>query len=350
MNAIALAPLLGAPLLAAPWTRWRIAVIYRWRHGRWPTLESPKRFTEWIQWRKLNERSHALALLTDKAHSKDVAEQCIGEQHVIPTLWLSRDLPEVAPWPMPFIVKANHGCGQFVVVRTAADYRRARTIAPRWLEQAYGGLLDERQYRSARRLVLVEPFIGGAALPLDYKVYVFGGRAQLVQLHVGRGGRHRWTQYDRDWTPLSDEPIAASPPSQLSAMLAAAEAIAGDRDFLRVDFYCENDRLWFGECCLYPGSGLDPFRPDALDLKLGEYWAAARSGARRQHFAHQTVDQINGHEGPDHNLEVADVSSIRGQADYVDAIDRDALDLRHEFKNRAVLAAPFADVAKARAA
>ena len=123
----------------------------------------------------------------------------------------------------------------------------------------------------------VEPYIGGDELPLDYKVYVFGGRAEVVQVHKGRGRRHRWTQFDREWTPLSVDPIAVEAPSELAQMLSAAETMAGDDDFLRVDFYCEGGQLSFGECCLYPGSGLDPFTPDALDLRLGKQWAEARA-------------------------------------------------------------------------
>ena len=281
LNGLALAPPLAVPAIAPPWRRWRVGLFYWWRHGRWPDLDTPRRFTELVQWRKLYDRRHGLAQLTDKAHSKAVAEARIGAQAIIPTSWLGEALPDLAPWPMPFIVKANHGCGQFVVVRTAADYRRAKAVAPRWLAKAYGGWLDEWHYGAARRLLLVEPYIGRAALPLDYKVYVFGGRAAVVQLHVGRETRHRWSQFDRDWTPLSDDPIDAPPPSRLAEMLAAAEAIAGDADFLRVDFFCEGDRLWFGECCLYPGSGLDPFAPDALDQWLGECWARSSGRACR---------------------------------------------------------------------
>ena len=277
LNSIALSPPLAVPVLAPPWARWRVALFYWWRHGRWPDLDAPQRFTEWVQWRKLNDRRHGLALLTDKAHAKSIAEARIGAEHVIPTLWLGEELPVTAPWSMPFIVKANHGCGQFMVVRDAADYARARAAAPKWLARAYGGPLDEWHYRAARRLVLVEPYIGGAQFPFDYKVYVFGGRAEVVQLHVGRGHHHRWTQFSRDWTPLSDDPIKAEAPPRLKEMLAAAEAIAGPEEFLRVDFYCEGGRLSFGEFALCPGSGLDPFSPDALDLRLGERWSAARS-------------------------------------------------------------------------
>ena len=277
LNSVALSPALALPVMAKPLARWRVGLCYWWRHGRWPELDAPQRFTEWVQWRKLNDRRHGLAQLTDKAHGKCIAKARIGAEHVIPTLFLGHVLPAVAQWPMPFIVKANHGCGQYIVVRGAADYARARAVTPLWLARPYGNMLDEWHYRSARRLLLVEPYVGGAALPLDYKVYVFGGRAEVVQLHVGRGRRHRWTQFDRDWRPLSHGPIEAEPPPRLGELLAAAEAMAGTEDFLRVDFYCEDGRLSFGEYCLYPGSGLDPFQPDTLDLALGERWGAARS-------------------------------------------------------------------------
>ncbi len=276
----AYAPALGRPAAertCSLWASLHLALFYRARQGRWPSLARPRRFTEWVQWRKLNDRGHGLAMLTDKAHAKTVAEARIGAGHVIPTLFLGDTLPLVAPWPLPFIVKANHGCGQFMVVRTASDYARARKVAASWTTGAYGGWLGEWHYRAARRLLLVEPFIGGADLPLDYKVYVFGGRAEAVQLHIGRGGKHRWTQFNRDWIPLSDDPIAAAPPPRLADMIAAAEAIGRGEDFLRVDFYCVDEQLWFGECCLYPGSGLDPFKPDAIDHALGERWSAARS-------------------------------------------------------------------------
>ena len=285
MNTLALVGGQSIAAAASPWARWRVAVTYRWRHGRWPSLDRPVRFTEWVQWRKLNDRRTDLALLTDKAHAKTIAETRLPADYIIPVLWLGRDLPEAAPWPMPFVVKANHGCQQFVLVRTAADYIVARKIAPRWLEEAYGTWLDEWHYGAARRLILVEPYIGGAQLPVDYKVYVFGGRAEIVQVHLGRGGKHRWTQFDRSWQPLSDQPPAEqlpaeqrvdqAPPPRLADLLAAAEVMARGWDFVRVDFYCEGNYVLFGEYCLYPGSGLDPFKPDKLDLMLGKRWSDA---------------------------------------------------------------------------
>ena len=259
--------------------RMRIGCLYRWRHGRWPKLDRPELFTEWVQWRKLHDRGDRLAPLTDKLHSKSLVARCCGAHLCIPTLWTGREIPLEPPGEFPLIVKANHGCRQSRVVRNLAEWRTARRVARRWLAAPYGAWLDERQYRAARRLVLVEPFLGaGDTFPDDYKVYVFAGQAAIIQHHVERAtGRHRWTQFDRAWVRVGGASSYAPPPVTLLAMIAVAERAAAGTDFLRVDFYEIDGRLWFGEFCLFPGSGLDPFEPASLDRRLGRLWSEARN-------------------------------------------------------------------------
>ncbi len=97
-------------------------------------------------------------------------------------------------------------------------------------------------------------------------------------MHVDRDGDHRWVQFDRQWQQLSSNVIEGGidRPATLFQMLAAAEAIAGGRDHLRVDFYEIDGVMFFGETCLFPGSGLDPFSPASLDTELGRRWSDAR--------------------------------------------------------------------------
>ena len=48
----------GAQISRGGWlARLRIRLTYWWRHGRLPDIDAPRTFTEWVQWRKLNERS-----------------------------------------------------------------------------------------------------------------------------------------------------------------------------------------------------------------------------------------------------------------------------------------------------
>ena len=280
-SAIILAVILGIPLAlpSAAWAQVRVTITFVWRHGYLPNVARPQLFNEWVQWRKLYDRDLTLAALTDKLHAKGVAANRIGLSLIIPTFWFGYRLPDVAPWPMPFIVKANHGCKQFVVVRSDNDWRFAKREAPGWLTSAYGKWLDEWHYKCARRFLLVEPFVGPEeGLPVDYKVFVFGGVAEFIQVHLARDADHRWVYFNRSWERLTStgaEDIQR--PVWLAEMLNAAELMGGDRDHLRVDFYEVEDGFRFGETSLFPGSGLDRFDPASLDQAFGRFWARSRS-------------------------------------------------------------------------
>lgn len=263
-----------------PSARLRIALIYLWRHGRLPDLRNPVRFTELVQRRKLDDRNPALSELSDKNSAKAFARRLLGEEWTIPTLWSGTDLPAQPEWPYPFILKASHGCNQNVICRAPADWPAARKRAARWVRRPYGLWLDEWAYRAIARGYIVEPFLGDATgrAPVDFKVYVFGGRATYIQVHQDRFSDHRWVLYDPCWNQVSMfEEQASCPPCSLAEMLCAAETIVQPFDFARVDFYEIEGRPKFGEVTFYPGSGLDPFDPPELDRIIGQRWLDAKA-------------------------------------------------------------------------
>ncbi len=259
----------------------RVQLCYLWRHHKLADLAAPQTFTERVQTRKLFDRDLRLPLLTDKIAAKAFAADTLGPEWTVPTLWHGAILPETPPWPVPFVVKARHGCKQNAFVRTGAeDWDAVRAQSRRWMARRYGIWLDEWAYKDVPRGIVVEPFIGaGGQLPVDYKIYVFGGRAAYVQIHLERETAHRWLLFDRDLNPVSNDPNGDRPafPASIHAMIAAAEALAADFDFLRCDFYDTDAGPHFGEFAVYPGSGLDPFDPVALDRAMGETWGAALS-------------------------------------------------------------------------
>jgi len=264
--------------------RLRVAATYAWRHHRPMDFKRPSRFTELVQIRKLHDRTERHPRLMDKLAAKHVVATRLGEDWTVPTLWQGTHLPASPPFACPAILKARHGCNQYRVLLTEPDearWRGLKSATRRWLKRPYGQWLDEWAYRDVPRGLLAEPLLGGGLpLPIDYKVYVFGGTATHVQVHLGRGQRHRWILHDRDWMPLASAADAPRPPSSLAAMLDAAEALAKGESFLRVDFYDVGGWPYFGEFCLYPGSGLDPFAADWIDLELGALWLEALAANR----------------------------------------------------------------------
>ncbi|MHA6333134.1 ATP-grasp fold amidoligase family protein [Qipengyuania sp. CAU 1752] len=268
-----------------PFPEVRISLTYLWRHRRLPNLRNPQLFSELVQRRKLSDRNPGMTMLVDKVAAKAHVARLLGESWTIPTLWTGRILPIEAPWPFPFILKASHGCNQNVICHDASDWHVARQKAAKWQQAPYGLWLDEWAYLDVPRGYIVEPYLGtGERLPTDYKIYVFGGRAALVQVHLDRNGNHRWILYDRYWEQISmfdEEPTLA--PVSIEKMIIGAEMIAQPFDFARIDFYEIDGEPKFGEATFYPGSGLDPFDPPDLDKEIGALWLAANQDRELGH-------------------------------------------------------------------
>lgn len=275
--------------LGACLRRLRVQLTYVWRHGRLADLANPHLLTEHVQRRKLYVRDPRYPQLADKVQVKGYVAARLGVRWLVPTLWRGSNLPMRAAWSMPFVVKSRHGCGQFLVVRDEADYREARRRSRRWMRSTYGTWLDEWLYAQIVPGLLVEPYIGvGPHLPLDYKLFVFGGRARYIQVHLARATSHRWVVFDLNWrraSPANDEADPQRPVS-LGQMIAAAEELGKDFDFVRVDFYEVAGQPLFGELTFYPGSGLEPVEPAALNEAMGSWWSEqgdyAEKGTRRR--------------------------------------------------------------------
>ena len=257
----------------------RIHITHLWRHHRVCNLARPARFNELVQYRKLHDRNLLLPTLADKLAVKPYVADRLGPEWLIPTLWHGTELPETPPWQRAFVVKSRHGCNQTAFIRSAADdWAAVRRRSRRWMQRDYGFWLDEWLYTHIPRGLLVEPFVGDTGtLPIDYKLFVFHGRVEFIQVHLQRETRHRWIVFDRDWQRVSSPSADADPPRPhtLPALIEAAETLGRGFDFVRVDMYEVDRRPLFGELTFYPGSGLGRFDPVSLDDRMGACWSRA---------------------------------------------------------------------------
>jgi hypothetical protein len=117
----------------------------------------------------------------------------------------------------------------------------------------------------------------GRELPADYKLYVIGGQVRFIQVDRGRFGRHTRNLYDPQWRLLKERLTlpnhAPDPrPSRLEEMIDITLRLAEPFEFLRVDCYVQEDRLYIGELTNYPGAGFERFIPHRFALELGAHW------------------------------------------------------------------------------
>ncbi|UZN04138.1 ATP-grasp fold amidoligase family protein [Cellulomonas sp. S1-8] len=259
----------------------RQRIVFFFHQGRLLRLAKPRTYSDLVLRRLVYDRSPELIWTCDKLAQKDHVSSMATTTRVIPTLWSGASVDELlaADLPEHWVLKRNDSSGWVyfgsgrLPVSSVEDIRRGAAANTTPFERN-----GEWAYSQARPLLLVEPHIGelGASL-VDYKVFVFSGRAVMIQGHSGRSGDHRMSHFDRTWQPM---PVRTSrprcddlpAPTRLAEMLSDAETIAAGFDFLRVDFYEVDGVLYFGETTAYPAGGLRRFRPYAFELWLGRRW------------------------------------------------------------------------------
>jgi hypothetical protein len=256
-------------------------------HGRTPAIFRPRRFTEKMQWRKLFDFDPRLAIISDKLAVRDFVAAQVGPDYLIPLLW-SGDDPHALPLEVltpPYVLKSNHAAGHTWVVHDRSDIDPAamREAAAGWLLHCHGTAMCEPGYINVRRRLMVEAmlFAPQQAPPIEYKLFVFGGRVRVILSLVVAPDRiaRQAAFYDPGWSPLgwrmknvASQSTLLPRPSRLPEMIEIAERLAEGFSHLRVDLYDTSEGIRVGELTPYTWSGHEPYHPATVDLEMGVAW------------------------------------------------------------------------------
>jgi len=266
-----------------PW-RERSRLVRGWRLLR---TRRPTTFTEKVRYKMLRDHRPVLVTMADKAAVRDYAASVIGAEFLPQSYGVLTDPAQLWTLDLPasFVVKPTHGSGAVIAVHpdapperrlpqpdhpwvcaevhpSALDRSAFEALASAWLGRLHGsGPNHEWAYSFVPPRLLVEEFLGGAdgAIPHDYKFFVFHGRCRYVQVDTGRFGPHTQDFFLPTWERLTD-------------MIAIAERLGRDTDFVRVDLYALDDRIVFGEMTNYPAGGNSPFFPASFNAEFGSHW------------------------------------------------------------------------------
>lgn len=259
-----------------------LKLIFRARMGKKLDLNDPESLNEKLQWLKLNDRHPEYTTMVDKYAVKDYISDTIGRDYVIPTLgvWNSFDEIDFEKMPNRFVLKCTHGTGGIVLCKdkNQFDIASAKRIIEKVLHTDYYLRTREWPYKNVPRRIIAEPYLvdeSGWELK-DYKIFCFNGKPEYVEVDFNRFIEHKLNPYDFDWNPLnfcdsSKNDYAANipKPKRLMEMKRIAKILSKDIDFLRVDFYSIDDKIFVGELTFYPGSGFIKFDPKETDLYYG---------------------------------------------------------------------------------
>lgn len=260
---------------------------YRIKLGRKLNLKNPKRFTEKLQWYKMNYRNPIMHKCVDKYLVREYVKSKGLEKILIPLIGYYKSIDEIE-WdklPEKFVIKTTHGGGGLNVLvcpnKKKLDYKSIKqkfyfknkpvptnTLGREW---AYYGIKPG---------IAVEELLINNENPMagvnDYKIFCFGGIPKYVVVDVDRFIGHKRNFYDTNWQNLnveSDCPAVnrdIKKPQNFQEMLKIASKLSEDFPFVRVDLYNCSGKIYFGELTFYPWSGYVQYKPDSFDFELGK--------------------------------------------------------------------------------
>lgn len=264
---------------------WAVAIWqHRKVHGEFPNIFRPRTFNQKVLHRIIFDRREWLAETTDKYRVRNYVRERLGPEILPKLLHVTQD-PSTIPFddlPDRFVIKPTHGSGWVRIVHDKAGLDRAQAIEECrwWLDRNY--YLEHREwaYKNIIRRILVQELVddGSGPVPRDYRLYVFGGRVELVIVDWQQSGETRSRFFNLPWEQLNvsngyPEIIGdLRPPKHFDEMIAAAETLARDIDFVKVDFFDTDAKLYFGELTSTPNCGLTPTKPAEFDRHLGSLW------------------------------------------------------------------------------
>ena len=257
---------------------------YKIHTGRELDLENPQLFNEKLQWLKLYNRKPEFTAMVDKCDAKKYVADIIGEEYIIPTLgvWKSFDEINFDELPEQFVLKCTHDCGGVVICKDKSklDKAAAKKKLEKSLKRNFFWYGREWPYKNVEPRIIAETYMEEAAEAglTDYKVMCFDGEPKIIQIHKGRfSGQHYQSYYDLEWNLLDitqGHPAATEKipyPDAMDKMLELSRVLSKGLPHLRVDWYCVNEQIYFGELTFFDGSGFDRFDQEEWELKLGSY-------------------------------------------------------------------------------
>ena len=261
--------------------------------GKILSFENPVTFSEKSQWIKLYDQDPRKPLYCDKYKMKKIISSKIGSEYVVPLISINgKDCFKNAKeinfdlLPNQFVLKCNHGSHMIIVVEdksslTKRDIKKIKAKLNNWLKTDYVYKVSlETNYAGIDRLIFIEEYIENKVDFRDFKIMCFNGKAHYMWINenVLDENKETCTTFDLDFIiPPFNMNVGIRPnikdmrkPRYFDDMIRMSNLLAEDFPFVRVDFFGNDEKIYFGELTFNSAAGYDVPYPVEYDKFLGD--------------------------------------------------------------------------------
>ena len=260
-----------------------LQLVYRYMMKQKLPLKKPITFNEKLQWLKLYDKNSIYSILVDKVAVRDYISKNFDENLLFPLLGVWKNPNEINYDELPnqFVLKCNHDSGSVIVCRDKEklDKEYVKRYFDERLKREYFYYWRERPYKYVEPKILAEKYMADEHGELtDYKFMCFDGYVDNVMVCVDRHtGNTKFYFFNKDWQlkkynksslSLPDD-FKIEKPALMDEMFEIASRLSKGFPFVRIDLYCMNNKIYFGEYTFYPQGGYDANILPEADIALG---------------------------------------------------------------------------------
>lgn len=268
----------------------KLKIGYFRKFKKWPDVSNPKTFNEKVLNRIVYDRNELYSFFTDKYLVRDFIKKNINKDVLIPLIAVSenpKDLLEINDWS-GCVLKPNHGAGMIKIFDTNPNIdvkKNTIALAESWLKLDYSKSSDEWHYSKIKPLLLLEKKITNQnEIPRDYKFHCFkqkdGSLNYVLQLVDGRFGEESRGYYLNSFEKCVSfhgagrHKLSSSEIKFLNIMQEYNKKIINviDINYLRIDWYLVDEKIYFGELTFTPGGGRSNEFGSDLEKTMFNYW------------------------------------------------------------------------------
>ncbi|MDY5122815.1 MAG: ATP-grasp fold amidoligase family protein [Treponema sp.] len=279
---------------------WVLKLQYRIKTGRKLNLKNPQRYSEKIQWYKLNYRNELMPKCVDKWEVRKFVEECglASILNEVIGVYESPDDIDFGKLPEQFVLKDTLGGGGNSVIicknKASLDMISAKQQMQQWVKPIRGKHPGrEWVYDNAPHRIIIEKYIeseenkGGL---IDYKFLCFNGKCEFVYVIANRklGCEAELGIFSPEFEKLPYERCdehflnrVIPKPANWSELLRTAEKLSGAFPHARIDLYNQSEKILFGEITFFDGSGYVMFDPDEFDYLIGDKFILPQRNSKK---------------------------------------------------------------------
>ena len=228
-------------------------------------------------------------MLADKLLVRQYVEKRTNLIKLIPLVGVYNRVDDIDfdKLPSKFVLKCNHDSGSAVICtdKTNIDPAKVKSKLKLSLKKNMYYTTREWQYKNIPPVILCEMYLDLFSskhrniTPEMIRIHCFHGVACFIEADfTDSDGNEFINVYDRAWNlqPFQMEypntPLPVDEPESFHKSVIAAQDLAKEIDYCRVDLMLKGDDIYFSEITLSPKRGKLKITPSIWDAKLGSMW------------------------------------------------------------------------------